>query len=119
MTDSDSGTKEAPQFSFGGNSISFSQLKNSSNQTRPFWEAEEKKTELGELDAINDTKPSNSNIQLCRTESLTGEEEEESIFSNRGKLYISDANDWKERGTGSVKVNADGQGVRRLGILSC
>lgn len=38
-------------------------------------------------------------------EILTGEEEEETIFSARGKLFTFDQNEWKERGVGTLKLN--------------
>lgn len=52
---------------------------------------------------------------------VTGEEEEDTVFSIRAKLYIlSDQKQWKERGTGPLKVNIrkDGDGSR-LGRTSC
>lgn len=37
---------------------------------------------------------------------LTGEEEDETIHSVRGKLFIlSEQNQWKERGTGLLRLN--------------
>ena len=46
----------------------------------------------------------------------TGEEEEDTVFQVRGKLYaLSDQNAWKERGTGLLKLNvrkSDGAGAR-------
>ena len=46
----------------------------------------------------------------------TGEEDEETVFQVRGKLYaLSDQNHWKERGTGLLKLNVkqtDGSGAR-------
>lgn len=51
----------------------------------------------------------------------TGEEEEDTLFQVRGKLYaLSDQNAWKERGTGLLKINvrkSDGGGAR-LGATS-
>lgn len=36
----------------------------------------------------------------------TGEEEEETLFQVRAKLYgLSEHNQWKERGTGLLKIN--------------
>ena len=50
----------------------------------------------------------------------TGEEEEDTVFTVRGKLYeLSAQNSWKERGTGLLKLNvrkSDGGGAR-LGEL--
>lgn len=46
----------------------------------------------------------------------TGEEDEDTIFQVRGKLYgLSEQNAWKERGTGLLKLNvrkSDGRGAR-------
>ena len=52
---------------------------------------------------------------------LTGEEEDETIHSVRGKLFIlSEQNQWKERGTGLLRLNrrkVDRSGAR-LGMSS-
>lgn len=41
---------------------------------------------------------------------MTGEEDEETVFQVRGKLFsLSEQNQWRERGTGNLKLN-----VRRL-----
>lgn len=34
----------------------------------------------------------------------TGEEEEREVFRERGKLYRFDNGQWKERGTGDMKI---------------
>lgn len=51
---------------------------------------------------------------------ITGEEEEETLLQVRGKLYtLCPQNQWKERGSGQLKLNvrrADGSGAR---ICSC
>ena len=62
----------------------------------------------------------------------TGEEDEETVYQVRGKLYaLSPQNQWKERGTGTLKLNVrkdDGTGARlsessihieRCGAKSC
>lgn len=53
---------------------------------------------------------------------ITGEEDEETIFHVRGKLYaLCPQNQWKERGTGQLRLNvrrADGSGAR-LGSCFC
>ena len=46
---------------------------------------------------------------------MTGEEEEETIHQVRGKLFALVAGQWKERGTGTLKLNvrrSDGSGAR-------
>jgi Ran-binding protein 3 len=46
----------------------------------------------------------------------TGEEDEETVYQVRGKLFaLSSQNQWKERGTGQLKLNVrqeDGSGAR-------
>ena len=46
----------------------------------------------------------------------TGEEEEETVYQVRGKLFaLSEQNQWKERGTGMLRLNVrreDGGGAR-------
>ena len=53
---------------------------------------------------------------------LTGEEDEETVYQVRGKLFaLSPQNQWKERGTGTIRLNVrrdDGSGAR-LGELFC
>lgn len=48
----------------------------------------------------------------------TGEEDEETIFANKGKLYCFDNKQWKERGIGTFKVNVkfgpDGKRTGRM-----
>lgn len=49
----------------------------------------------------------------------TGEEDEDTIYSVRGKLFSLDDNSWKEKGTGLLKLNVkreDGTGAR-LGMF--
>ena len=50
---------------------------------------------------------------------MTGEEDEDTIYSVRGKLFSLDDNSWKEKGTGLLKLNVkreDGTGAR-LGVF--
>ena len=46
----------------------------------------------------------------------TGEEEEDTVYQTRAKLYVMQSDGgWKERGTGTLKLNvrrADGRGAR-------
>lgn len=57
-------------------------------------------------------------LNLTEQEVQTGEEDEDTIFQVRGKLFaLSDQNQWKERGTGQLKLNVrkeDGSGARLL-----
>lgn len=53
--------------------------------------------------------------RLTSTSVPTGEEEEEVMHQVRGKLYVLSENQWKERGTGQLRLNvrqADGGGAR-------
>jgi RanBP1 domain len=52
---------------------------------------------------------------------LTGEEEDETVHSVRGKLFVlSEHNQWKERGTGLLRLNRRrvDHGGARLGELT-
>jgi len=56
-----------------------------------------------------------SRIDLQEQELVTGEEDEDVVFSIRVKLFVlSDAKLWKERGTGQLKLNVQrsGEGAR-------
>lgn len=62
-----------------------------------------------------DESTNNQKVDLQEQELVTGEEDEDIVFSIRAKLYIlSDQKQWKERGTGPLKVNVrkDGNGSR-------
>lgn len=52
---------------------------------------------------------------LCFTV-VTGEEEEDTVYQVRGKLFVlSEQNQWSEKGTGLIKLNVkmgDGSGAR-------
>lgn len=50
----------------------------------------------------------------------TGEEEEETVYQTRVKLYAMEGNAWKERGVGALKLNKrrDGGAGARLGEQS-
>ncbi|TCD71727.1 hypothetical protein EIP91_005493 [Steccherinum ochraceum] len=54
-------------------------------------------------------------VELTEQEVVTGEEDEETVFQTRGKLYELASNQWKERGTGTLKLNVrryDSSGAR-------
>ncbi|TFK82939.1 hypothetical protein K466DRAFT_590131 [Polyporus arcularius HHB13444] len=55
-------------------------------------------------------------LNLTEQEVVTGEEEEDTVYQVRGKLFVlSTQNQWKERGTGMLRLNvrrADGTGAR-------
>jgi len=55
-------------------------------------------------------------VALSEQDLLTGEEDEETVHQVRGKLYsLVDGTQWKERGTGTLKLNVrreDGGGAR-------
>lgn len=54
--------------------------------------------------------------RACLIAVQTGEEDEDTVYQVRGKLYaLSPQNQWKERGTGQLKLNVrreDGEGAR-------
>lgn len=64
-------------------------------------------------------------VQLTEQEVHTGEEEEDTVYQVRGKLFtLSAQNQWKERGTGMLRLNVrrqDGGGARlsEWSLLSC
>ncbi|KAI0091485.1 hypothetical protein BDY19DRAFT_930691 [Irpex rosettiformis] len=55
-------------------------------------------------------------VNLTEQEVQTGEEDEETVYQVRGKLFaLSPQNQWKERGTGQLRLNVrreDGTGAR-------
>ena len=55
-------------------------------------------------------------VRLTEQEVRTGEEEEDTVYQVRGKLFtLSAQNQWKERGTGMLRLNVrrqDGSGAR-------
>ncbi|KAI0653008.1 hypothetical protein C8Q70DRAFT_1039447 [Cubamyces menziesii] len=57
-------------------------------------------------------------LNLQEQEVHTGEEEEETVYQVRGKLFtLSSQNQWKERGTGTLRLNVrreDGGGARLI-----
>ncbi|KAG6829062.1 hypothetical protein H0H92_005836 [Tricholoma furcatifolium] len=64
-------------------------------------------------DALRETS-----YKLTEQEVLTGEEDEQTVHQVRGKLFsLVDGNQWKERGTGTLKLNvkrSDGTGARLI-----
>jgi len=66
-----------------------------------------------EEDSKSDDEP---RVVLTEQDPLTGEEDEETIHQVRGKLFsLVGGNQWKERGTGTLKLNvrrSDGSGAR-------
>ncbi|WVQ98296.1 hypothetical protein IAU59_005419 [Kwoniella sp. CBS 9459] len=56
-----------------------------------------------------------SKVEMQEQDVTTGEEDEETIFQTRAKLYINDKEAWRERGVGQLKLNvkrSDGSGAR-------
>jgi len=52
---------------------------------------------------------------LAAQDVVTGEEDEETLMQMRGKLFLLDGGQWRERGTGILKINvkaADGSAPR-------
>ena len=59
---------------------------------------------------------------LIRCLVTTGEEDEETLHQVRGKLYALQGSQWKEKGTGTLKLNvkqSDGTGARLGSSLAC
>jgi len=83
-------------------------------------EVEEEPTSFGERlraskDEDEETKSDEEKLQLTEQDVMTGEEDEETIHQVRGKLFALVENQWKEKGTGLLKLNVkveDGTGAR-------
>ncbi|CAA7265139.1 unnamed protein product [Cyclocybe aegerita] len=63
----------------------------------------------------NRSDEENGKVQLTEQDVMTGEEDEETLHQVRGKLFSLHGNQWKERGTGLLKLNVrveDGTGAR-------
>ena len=62
----------------------------------------EKKKEFNpEEEVVGDYKPL---VNLPEMKTITGEEHEEVMLELRSKFYRFDDNQWKERGTGDLKI---------------
>ncbi|ORX55178.1 PH domain-like protein [Hesseltinella vesiculosa] len=48
------------------------------------------------------------------TEVVTGEEDEDTIYQTKAKLLVLDGSNWKERGTGTLRINCKGSAHTRL-----
>lgn len=79
-------------------------------------EEEDAKIVLTEQDGKLFKRSAGSYLTLCRLPVLTGEEDEETLHQVRGKLFtLGDTNQWKEKGTGLLRLNvrrSDGGGAR-------
>ncbi|OCF33808.1 hypothetical protein I316_04520 [Kwoniella heveanensis BCC8398] len=54
-------------------------------------------------------------VEMQEQDVTTGEEDEDTVFQTRAKLYINDKEAWRERGVGQLKLNvkrSDGTGAR-------
>jgi hypothetical protein len=51
-------------------------------------------------------------------EVVTGEENERLVDSARGKLFMWDEEQWRERGVGLMKISEIEKGKSRIGIFS-
>jgi len=70
-----------------------------------------------EKDEEEETRSDDESPKSLLTEQavMTGEEDEETIHQVRGKLYALQGSQWKEKGTGTLKLNVkryDGSGAR-------
>jgi len=74
------------------------------------------KLRAGKDDEDTEQSDEESKIVLQEQDLTTGEEEEDTIHQVRGKLFsLADGTQWKERGTGTLKLNvrrSDGNGAR-------
>eukprot|EP01000_Liburna_glaciale_P000640 NODE_1177_length_668_cov_1215.403877_g809_i0.p1 GENE.NODE_1177_length_668_cov_1215.403877_g809_i0~~NODE_1177_length_668_cov_1215.403877_g809_i0.p1 ORF type:complete len:171 (-),score=54.75 NODE_1177_length_668_cov_1215.403877_g809_i0:128-640(-) len=68
--------------------------------------SEEKPAEEGEKAKEEELPTQEGDPTLTPVETASGEEEEEALYKKRAKLFRFDrsANEWKERGTGDVKL---------------
>lgn len=108
-----SSAEDTPTFGFGTSNASFSQLKKTSDT--PFWKNDDSsKTET--TPEAESTEKVEEEQKLAPVAVCTGEEEEETLVSYRSKLfYISKGkSEWSEKGAGSVRVNEDSAGLKRL-----
>ncbi|GJE93876.1 hypothetical protein PsYK624_100410 [Phanerochaete sordida] len=65
----------------------------------------------------DDQEAEEKRLNLTAQEVQTGEEDEDTIYQVRAKLFALSGNQWKERGTGTLKLNVrkeDGSGARLL-----
>ncbi|TRM57897.1 hypothetical protein BD626DRAFT_438798 [Schizophyllum amplum] len=67
-------------------------------------------------DSDDEEKKKKAKLNLKEQEVATGEEDEEIVFSGRGKLYLMDGDAYKERGVGIMKVNVKRED-RKIGRL--
>lgn len=108
-----SGKTEPASFGFGAKNISFSQLKTGSSGTKSFWE--------GQGDEDNkDLKPQVKEPELKAKDDIkTGEENEETLFSCKAKLFSMSKGqeDWTEKGIGQLKVNEGLYHSKRISII--
>lgn len=104
-------------FGFNSTNSSFSQLKKSSEA--PFWMKEEHIASNSEGSKFEETVKDDH--KLVPVTICTGEEEENTVASFRAKLYFisKDKSEWTEKGSGTVKINEDANGSRRLSTLKC
>lgn len=103
---------DAPAFGFGTSNATFSQLKKTS--ATPFWQSDE--SSKLETAAIDQENQCSEESKLAPVNVHTGEEEENTLFSSRSKLYFTskDKPEWCEKGAGIAKINEDSTGSRRI-----
>lgn len=103
--------KATSGFGFNSTNASFSQLKKTSEA--PFWMKEELDASKSEESKFEEPVKDH---KLAPVTTCTGEEEENTIISLRAKLYFisKDKSEWTEKGSGTVKINEDANGSRRL-----
>lgn len=73
-------------------------------------EADKPQASFGDILSKKDSGPAEekTKVDLAEQEAHTGEEDEDTVYQVRCKLHVMDeSNAWRERGTGSLRVNVD------------
>ena len=127
------GERSANPLAAGGEGESPEESENEIEKTVSFGErlrASKDKEEGNEEKRLSFTEQESRSIDVFLALSLvtyiylahTGEEDEQTVYQVRGKLYALNAqHQWKERGTGQLKLNVrrdDGTGARLRAFLS-
>ncbi|KAK2791228.1 hypothetical protein FQN53_006067 [Emmonsiellopsis sp. PD_33] len=94
----------------GGGLTSFaaptgSAILGSTSKPKVFGQSNDEEDEAEEGNAALGTEEEKGDERFHKQETETGEEDETTVFSCRGKLFHFDGKEWKERGVGTFKVN--------------
>ncbi|KXN90672.1 Brefeldin A resistance protein [Leucoagaricus sp. SymC.cos] len=103
---------ESTQSSLERNNSALNVLSPDGSQSSDEEEEEEKATSFGEKlratgdqDEDSDKSEEDQRVTLTEQEVITGEEDELTIHQVRSKLFSLENNQWRERGTGMMKLN--------------